>query len=219
MEMERDDLYRTYAALFELLSLGFKCPEKELADALAHGDYEETCRDLLLALGVVDSYDGAFCENRNWAEGRSSEEVLHGLRVEYTHLFTGLPDPVASPYAGVWWAHRQGVEPLLFVNERSMGVERFMRSCGIGRPEGKNEPLDHIATMLEFMQYISLVNSGDVPSCDVVIDEETLNWFVEAYLSDWLLAFCNAVKKGSRLPFYVIQATMLEEVLCGPEAF
>ena len=49
---------------------------------------------------------------------------------------------IRDSYEGVWAAEADGVQPLLFVNPRSMEVERFMRSCGLGRPEGTNEPLD-----------------------------------------------------------------------------
>ncbi|MEI3231974.1 MAG: molecular chaperone TorD family protein [Gordonibacter pamelaeae] len=61
----------------------------------------------------------------------------------------GAPEPAVSPYEGVWRAADDGVQALLFVNPHSMEVERFMRACGLGRPEGTNEPLDHVATECE----------------------------------------------------------------------
>ena len=56
------------------------------------------------------------------------------------------------------------MQPLLFVNPRSMEVERFMRSCGLGRPEGTNEPLDHVATECELLEHLALRAAG-APSC------------------------------------------------------
>ena len=35
-----------------------------------------------------------------------------------------------------------------------------MAACGMGRPEGTNEPLDHIASELEFLEYLALDTIG-----------------------------------------------------------
>ena len=37
-----------------------------------------------------------------------------------------------------------------------------MKSCGLGRPEGTNEPLDHVATECEFLQHLALRADEDV---------------------------------------------------------
>ncbi len=68
-----------------------------------------------------------------------------------------------SPYEGVWRAADDGVQALLFVNPHSMEVERFMRSCGLGRPEGTNEPLDHVATECELLEHLALRAAGAEP--------------------------------------------------------
>lgn len=85
-----------------------------------------------------------------------SDSLLHALRAEATRLFVGAPEPACSPYEGVWRAADDGVQPLLFVNPHSMEVERFCRSCGLGRPEGTNEPLDHAAAECELLEHLSL---------------------------------------------------------------
>ncbi len=96
--------------------------------------------------------------------GRSSSDALLGaLRPEATRLFVGAPAPAVSPYEGVWRAADDGVQALLFVNPHSMEVERFMRACGLGRPEGTNEPLDHVATECELLEHLALRAAGAVP--------------------------------------------------------
>ena len=55
--------------------------------------------------------------------GADEEVLFHRLRTEATRLFVGAPNPVASPYEGVWRAEDDGVQPLLFVNPHSMDVD------------------------------------------------------------------------------------------------
>ncbi|MFR3091202.1 MAG: molecular chaperone TorD family protein [Eggerthella lenta] len=81
------------------------------------------------------------------AEAAAGRRALRALRPEATRLPSGRPSPPAPLRGRVAGGRR--VQPLLFVNPRSMEVERFMRSCGLGRPEGTNEPLDHVATECE----------------------------------------------------------------------
>ncbi len=114
----------------------------ELAGAVASGEWAEAAEEL-----AGRSVWRCRRASRGGAVGCSSpEDALHALRPEATRLFVGAPAPAVSPYEGVWRAADDGVQALLFVNPHSMEVERFMRSCGLGRPEGTNEPLDHVAT-------------------------------------------------------------------------
>lgn len=203
--------WRAQAAFCELLAMGFRLPSLEMAEALASGEYSEAYGETAEALGfsgreIEDALDGL----RSYQGHDDTRGMHHGLRTEYTYLFTGLPHPRVSPYAGVWWAIHRGVKPLLFVNERSMGVERFMHACGIGQPEGKNEPLDHIATMLEFLQYVSLCHAGDIELVGgEFFGEGTFAAFVSDFLADWVDSFAMAVAEHARLPFYGSQARML----------
>jgi TorA maturation chaperone TorD len=136
--------------------------------------------------------------------------VLHELRVEYTRLFVGAPDPAVSPYAGVWQAERDGVEPLLFVSKEAMAVERFMRSCGVGRPEGTNEPLDSMGSELEFLQYLALLRAGAVtPPEDVDIPEGACEEFYTEHFAIWAGDFAQKVIEETRSPFFEAAARVL----------
>lgn len=150
------------AAACELLALGLRYPGAELAQAVASGEWAEAAEELATALGLAlpegfaDGAAGAVDGAAGAAEGDAdAAALLHALRAEATRLFVGAPEPACSPYEGVWRAADDGVEALLFVNPHSMAVERFCRSCGLGRPEGTNEPLDHAATELELLQHLA----------------------------------------------------------------
>ena len=77
-----------------------------------------------------------------------------------------------SPYEGVWRAKAEGVQPLLFVNPHSMAVERFCKACGLGRPEGTNEPLDAVWTELELLEYLALRAAADAMDAAAEADVE-----------------------------------------------
>ena len=147
------------AAAWELAALSFRYPGAELAGAVASGEWAEAAREIAGALGL------ALPEGLGEGlSGRSGpEDALHALRPEATRLFVGAPEPAVSPYEGVWRAADDGVQALLFVNPHSMEVERFMRSCGLGRPEGTNEPLDHVATECELLEHLALRAAGAEP--------------------------------------------------------
>jgi TorA maturation chaperone TorD len=197
------------ATLCELLALGFMLPTPELAEAVTSGEFAEALEDVGAANALDEALWGQAAQMLRAAaaaanyQDKDSNTLFHELRIEYTHLFVGAPEPAVSPFAGVWWAKAHGVEPLLFVNTRSMDIERFMRRCGIGQSEGTNEPLDHIATMLEFLQYAALVNAGVVAWAEGAdAPEDVSEAFVRDFMADWVEQFAETVQCAARLPFY-----------------
>ncbi|MDR1014700.1 MAG: molecular chaperone TorD family protein [Coriobacteriales bacterium] len=198
------------AALYELLALGLRVPTAELGEAVSSGEFAEALEEIGAANGLATAPVEQAVADLAGYKGQDVEALFHRLRVEYTRLFVGAPEPQVSPFAGVWWAGDQGVEPLLFVNKRSMEVERYLRAVGVGRPEGTNEPLDNIATMLEFLQYAALVCAGSVELPEgVEIDAETSERFADDFLNDWLGRFALKTAEETREPFYRALAKLL----------
>ena len=157
--MTVDELWQARAAAWELAALSLRYPGAELAGAAAGGEWNEAAGEILAALGLSAEVPAAAGEGGCEAAA-GADALLRALRPEATRLFVGAPEPACSPYEGVWAAEADGVQPLLFVNPRSMEVERFMRSCGLGRPEGTNEPLDHVATECELLERLALRAAG-----------------------------------------------------------
>lgn len=219
------DTWQVRAALCELLAFSLKYPDQETAQALVSGEWADASRELAEALDLVLPDDfakglpGGPSEEAG-SEGASVEadELLHALRAEATRLFVGAPEPVVSPYEGVWAALDDGVQPLLFVNPKSMEVERFCRACGLGRPEGTNEPLDHVATEWELLQYLALEAAGVVAREggereDVDFPGGSPAAAYDAFLSEharvWMPRFAEKVVAEARLPFYRSAAQLL----------
>ena len=193
------------ATAWELAALSFRYPGPELEGAVASGEWAEAAREIAGALGLA------------LPEGFGAGASAEGLRPEATRLFVGAPEPAVSPYEGVWRAADDGVQALLFVNPHSMEVERFMRGCGLGRPEGTNEPLDHVATECELMEHLALRAAGAEPpegapaGADLPggSPEAAYGAFLEGHARTWMPRFAERVAAESRAPFYRDAAAFL----------
>ena len=152
------DIWQARAAMCELLALSFRYPEdKVLAEAIASGEWGEAADEIAGALGI-DWTAAAAPGAAEAAALPDPDDIQKELRPEATRLFVGAPEAACSPYEGVWRAKTEGVQ---FVNPHSMAVERFCKACGLGRPEGTNEPLDAVWTELELLEYLALRAAAD----------------------------------------------------------
>jgi TorA maturation chaperone TorD len=200
--MDADKLI-TQAALYEILALAFLYPTDVLVDALTSGEYAEALEEITAALDTQSPEQASAIKELDTYTGKDPTAVLHELRQEHTRLYIGAPEPLVSPYAGVWQAKRDGVQPLLFVSKESMAVERFMRQCGVGQPEGTNEPLDHIGSELEFLQYLCLVQAGSAaPAKDVTIPGDAYEQFYTKHFNTWAQDFAKATIDNTKSIFF-----------------
>ncbi len=190
-----------------------------IASAMRHAD----------ACGTADARGGAAPPARPAPDASGAAPparpappaLLRSLRVEATRLFVGAPEPAVSPYEGVARALAEGARPLLFVNPRSMDVERFVRSCGLGRPEGANEPLDHVAAECELLSYLaSLAAGAPAPAgapCGAALPggspQAAYAAFLDSHARRWMPAFAAAVRAEARAPFYGAAARLLAAVV------
>ena len=189
------------AALFELLAMALGYPARETAAAVAEGAFAEALAECVAACGLGEELAAAMKLDLAEYAGRSGDEAAvealwHELRVEYTRMFVGTPEMLVAPFAGIWYAREVGVDPLLFINKESMAVERTMLGCGLVRPEGTNEPLDHIATECEFLNYLCLVRAGAIEA--PAVDEGAYETFYGERLAWWKDRFAEAVLAETR---------------------
>lgn len=227
--MTVDELWQTRAAAWELAALSLRYPGAELAGVAAGGEWDEAAGEILAALGLPAEVPAAAGDPAGPPAARAAgaeaaagaDALLRALRPEATRLFVGAPEPACSPYEGVWAAEADGVQPLLFVNPRSMEVERFMRSCGFGRPEGTNEPLDHVATECELLERLALRAAGapapEGAPADAGLPGGSPAAAYEAFLSGhaqaWMPAFAERLAAEARHPFYRAAAAYLGALL------
>lgn len=208
------------ATAWELAAFTFRYPDAALAETAASGEWAEAAEELAAALGA--ELPGSFAADARANVGEDAEKLLHALRAEATHLFIGSPDPVVSPYEGVWRAGDDGVQALLFVNPHSMAVERFCKACGLGRPEGTNEPLDYAATEAELLQYLASLVAGiaepvetspalaDLPGGSV---EAAYGQFLADHARVWMPRFAAKTAEEARIPFFRAAGAFLAAVV------
>ena len=214
LDMGNEAIWGARATAWELLALTFRYPDEVLAQAVSSGEWAEAAEEVAAALslrlpeGWGEGPGG--CAGRGDASRSSAEALLHDLRVEATRLFVGAPEPAVSPYEGVWRAVDDGVQPLLFVNPQSMDVERFMRACGLGRPEGTNDPLDRVDAECELLEHLALRVAGAEPPEGAPADadlpggspEAAYDEFLQEHARVWLPRFAKRVAKEAREPLY-----------------
>lgn len=202
------------ADLYELLSMAFRTPTIELAELLSSGEYAAVLEEVLVECGFGSGVSSELGSVLSSYRELQPESLFHELRIGHTRLFVNAPKPIVSPYAGIWYAKEVGIDPVLFVNKESMAVERAMRACGIGRREGANDPLDHIATELEFLSYLCLVEAG-------AIDGSTCpggaygSFYVDRFIW-WVGKFADALLGNTRQSLFAVSAGILRTLPANP---
>ena len=204
------------AVLYGVLSMALLFPSKDTVRALGSGEIKEAIEEMIRLNILHQGASEIAVESLSRYINQDEDVLLRQLRVEYTRLFIGAPKPAVSPYAGVWLAKKLSVEPVLFVNKEAMAVERFMAQCGVGRPENTNEPLDHIGSELEFLQYLCLVEAGLAqPSQGTEVPEDAYGEFYTKHFQDWAKRFALSVLKETEEPLFSVAS----QIVCAlPEA-
>ncbi|RNL19891.1 molecular chaperone TorD [Slackia faecicanis] len=206
------------ATTCEFLAFSFRYPDRGAVMPIASGEWADALDELRRAWGFAAD---AECGELTRADsGEGPEAVLHALRQEATRLFVGPPTPAASPYESVWAAARTHAAPLLFVSPSAIAVERFCAACGLGRPQGTNESLDHVSSELELLQFLASVESGavDAASCGVALADlpggspaTAFELFFDEHPAMWMCDFACEVERISSRVFYRAAARLLRD--------
>ncbi len=234
------DIWSLKASACELLAFSLRYPTADVAGALASGEWTAAAQEIAAALDVAlpadfaaelaggvaaGDGDATVCAGEGSAEAQEDAQantLLHALRADATRLFVGSPEPAVSPFEGVWRAAGDGVDALLFVNPHSMEVERFCHACGLGRPQGTNEPLDFAPTELELLQYLASLEAGLVEPAEGAPATADLpggsaaaayGQFLAEHVSTWLPKFAEKLCEQARHPFYCAAGQLLRAYL------
>ncbi|MCI8469153.1 MAG: molecular chaperone TorD family protein [Eggerthellaceae bacterium] len=207
------DRWAVLASACELLALSLRYPDEALHGIVASGEWQDAAEEIWGVLGAPLA--------EGWAEGAADTDY-HDMRADATRLFVGVPAPVCSPNEGYWRAEDAGVQPLMFINPHSMEVERFCRACGLGQPEGVNEPLDHVGTELELLEYLASLAGGIAAPLEggPALDElpgggpaQAYAQFMAEHLATFAPRFAERLGQEARTPYYRALSRLLAAFL------
>ena len=196
---------------WNLLAASFRYPTRFLADSYDDGSWHEAmcevCRVLKIDEACKLSEEAGFCGN---AARSLVSDSLESLRIEATRLFVGAPEPVVSPYEGIWRSGDDCAKAVLFASPAASGVSSFYRACGLRRSSDRNESPDHIATECEFLAWLS---SEAAQRTSEKSEKSALaipggsacaayGSFLSVHLGAWGAGFAKQVVEESRHPLY-----------------
>lgn len=176
--------------LFTLLAIGFQQPTEQLAQGLADGSFSADLTACLDELGQrpqeIESRLASYA-------GQDVEPVRRRLAVEHFALFVGSRQAAVSPYESVHRQQQAGQPVMIMVTGAARDAEAAYQRFGLATI--RNEPADHIATMLEF---IAMLLGLDRPDADA----EALS-FARRHFDGWLMRFTEQLNAATQEDFYL----------------
>ena len=209
------ETWQARATACELLALTFRYPDESTAEIASSGEWADAAREIWAALGKGLP--------ETWAADVLNVDV-HDICADATRLFVGSPKAACSPYESFWLAMDDGVQPLMFINPHAVDVERFCKACGLAANPDRdaNDPVDHIATEFELMEYLASLEAGiaesfengpaaaDLPGGSAAAAYET---FESEHLRSFAPRFADKLEDQARTPFYRAAAQLLRAFL------
>lgn len=184
------------ALIYKHTSALLRYPEKDIAAAL----------DGLLELFGNTSREFELLEKMRESYDHIAQADPLDLERDHTALFIGALKMLAPPYASYYLdGQRQlnGPSTLKILNAYS--------ACGLDHSPKRNQPADHIATMLEYLFELLRRALADAECKDAIIDDA--REFFGSFLLPWIKPFCESVRLNAKTAFYADLATLLPEVL------
>src|SRR3990167_8840507 len=186
------------ADLCRFLSACYYEPASEFAE-------ENLFRSMLVAAASIhpDLADSA----RKLGEAFAAQD-LQTLLVDYTRLFLGPMQALASPYGSSWLS-----APVQTEENPPLAVLDLYSAGGFEIDEEFRELPDHVAVELEFL-YLLIFNKNQASQAgnmdDLTLTELLQRRFLGEHLGVWMGPFAAAVKAGADTAFYRELAALTE---------
>ena len=195
---EKADIYR-------LLSCCFYEPDRELFVK------EKLCNNLERLLSTVWPEAAENAAQMITEINQSSQEEL---AQEQATLFIGPFELLAPPYGSVYLEKDRQL-----MGDTTLKVRSMYNKAGLELDV--QEPHDHIAFELEFMNYLCLLRLQAIEENRVKDAEQFLAMqkeFMTKYLSPWISLFCNDICQHSKNGFYIHLALCLDIIIASESA-
>ena len=184
---------------YYVLSMGWHLPTEELAAEVASGAFRQHMLELIETAREMndaeDDWDEALLQMHEiWKEASAAEE-FHGLRIEYTRLFSTPKKSVHRLYEAL----ARGKSKMLFENPVAKHAEDCYRRAGLRIEHRQQEPADYLPTELEFASVLLTELATELTGEDKILpisqEECAALWqeFYQEHLAGWLGEFWQAV--------------------------
>lgn len=199
--------YDLLADGFQLLAMGLKCPETEIASALSSGALVE---DLASVYSEVDpegwrSASGSFDALRSDARA-TPHEILSYVRKDYTRLFSSPKAELVPIYESVF---RANGEPntdfgmVVAISPEARDSLRCYKSAGLTLAIGESP--DHASIQCEFLGFLCREMACEPLTQKWRIDFE---YFVAHHMEGWLPEFFDKVRSCANTSYYQLIACL-----------
>lgn len=130
------------------------------------------------------------------------------LLVDYTRLFLGPTEILASPYGSVWLD-----EARTLAGESTMAVSELYREADFEMDESFRDLPDHIAVELEFLYLMIFRGNEAAVAADAELARKSANLkhrFLTEHLGQWVAPFADSIRRHARTRFYSELADLTE---------
>ena len=184
------------SGVYQTLSRLFKIPDEELWQIAVDGKWPEKLREAADLL----AYDFEF-----GVAALSSSVSAEDYQAEYIRLFEiGTGDGPLAPILG--GAYGGGDR-----RKQMEEVARFFEYFGLKTSPDDPRPPDHLATELEFMQYLAFKEAAAASPRLGGSFHRAQEDFLERQLVGWLEEFANRVEAADTLPIFVWASRIASE--------
>jgi len=200
--MKDSPLLTEKAGIYRLLSCCFYEPDRELFLK------ENLCQNLKKLLTAVCPEAASSATQMAEALKNSTQKEL---TLEHAALFIGPFELLAPPYGSVYLEKGKRL-----MGDTSLEVKRTYDKAGLEL--AVQEPADHIAFELEFMQYLfqqllaAFKEWRNEEAHELVIKKDN---FLMEFISPWVPLFCSDIRLNAKNAFYFHLANCLEQFIAN----
>ncbi len=223
------------ADAFSMLSILTEYPTQELATAISTGDLAQDVASICEEAGICGDEAMSLLSELS---GKNGDEVLAGMRREYTRLFNHPENPAIPLYEGQFLFQRSqstgwrlaksvdsevasSLQPRLFVNPASLDAIREYRKAGLKQLEERSIPADAMPVEMAFMAQLLIKLAEGYLKDDEDLQSEMLHALKEFnryHLSKWMGDFYYACATESTHAAYRALGSFGLQILESVEA-
>lgn len=184
------------ALIYKCTSALLRYPDKDVAPAL----------DELSGLFEDASQEVECLEEMRASYYHIEQEESLDLERDYTALFIGALKMLAPPYASYYLDGQRQLN-----GPSTLKVLHAYDACGLDHSPKRNQPADHIATMLEYLFELLRRSLADTDRRDTLVDDARM--FFKNLLLPWIEPFSDSIICNAKTAFYANLGRLLPEIL------